>query len=233
MLLSFKRVSCWSEYAITLKNLYVGFTFSHLNPTLQNSWQIWIIICRKKRPSKEIVLLFSQNLNPQPSPGLRRFSQRSFAVRHCSHWHAHFVGNHLNEGIEGPHEHTFSCFLYVRDPRWLETRELSTVALTDPCTPYSDPKAVLSQPLFHRTLTRNSSSSPLSIKSSLPKQWLLFRKNNPSIPISETSWTSAKPCPAKSSWTSANLLLLKLCKIFHCPSPSQNAPLEPSTTAFC
>lgn len=52
-LLNSKRFSCLSGYAALWRNVSIGFTFFHLNPILQNSWQIWIIICKKKRQYKK------------------------------------------------------------------------------------------------------------------------------------------------------------------------------------
>ena len=82
--------------------------------------------------------------------------------------------------------------------------------------PASEPQTS-SHPLF----TPKSSSSPHSVKYRLPRQWFSFPKNNPSMPISKTSWTSANPYPAKLSWTLANSLLLKPRRIFHHPSPNR------------
>lgn len=123
----------------------------------------------------------------------------------------------LNEVIEGPCENKFYCYCMWKTPNdW----RLENFLLHKCLYPNPHPTAIPSHPLLHMTLAPNSSFSPLTIKSRLPKQWLLFRKNNPSILISATSWTSTNPHPAKSSWTLANPLLLKPCKIFHCLPPS-------------
>lgn len=142
-----------------------------------------------------------------------RLSQGNSATRYCPHWHDHVVGNLFEWRHWRPLWKQILLLLYVRDSKEFKTGEFSTVDYTSLCTPVS-PTTDPSHPLLHVTLTPNSFSSSCSVKSRLPKQWLLFCKNNPSIPISETSWTSANPYSAKSSWTSANLLLLKPCKIF-------------------
>lgn len=59
-LLNSRRFSHLSGYVVTWRILSTGFTFFHLNLTLQNSWQIWILLYKKKRPLKEMFLFFPQ-----------------------------------------------------------------------------------------------------------------------------------------------------------------------------